>query len=597
MLADEVESLVRTLREHRTDNSEVEAKAAKTELPKSVRETLSAFANTSGGVLILGVAESEEFKVEGVSDPAKIASDLASVCATDLEPPLRPTIGQVALGGGTVVVAEIAELDLTQKPCYVKARGMSKGSFIRVHDGDQALTSYEVQMLLSNRKQPAFDAEVVQDATVESDLDQDSVDAYVSRVRELRSTAVRGLTVAQILTQHRLAQDDNGVARPTIAGLLALGRYPQRHFPQLMVTLVVYPTESGPDLSSGARFLDNVTIEGSIPSMAREALVAIKRNMRRRSTVSGVGRTDIWEYPEAALREAIVNALVHRDLSPESRGTQVQIEMYPDRLSIRNPGGLYGPVSIAELTTSGTSSATGTSSARNAFLLKALEDVQLPDEDRTICENRGSGIRTMVEALRAAGMSPPRFADRISTFSLTFPNHALLDDETVEWIRSLNEPGLSDAQCIGLALLRVGDVLDNARYRAATGVDSRVATNDLQDLVVRELVTQIGSRRWTEYRLAPRALPEGPDSARRLSPRDRRPMIIDAMRGGDLSRVEIERRTGLGRKVVVRWLGILKREGLLRTVGDAAPTSPNVRYELTPKAVGQDTIDFGIDVP
>jgi ATP-dependent DNA helicase RecG len=63
----------------------------------------------------------------------------------------------------------------------------------------------------------------------------------------------------------------------------------------------------------------------------------------------GIDREDLWEYPEEALREAIVNALVHRDLSPLARGTQVQIQMYPDRLEIWNPGGLFGPVSTDRL--------------------------------------------------------------------------------------------------------------------------------------------------------------------------------------------------------------------------------------------------------
>ena len=138
-------------------------------------------------------------------------------------------------------------------------------------------------------------------------------------------------------------------ARTTVSlgGLLALGSYPQEHFPQLMVTFVHYPTEIGPQASE--RFLDNVTLEGPIPVMVRDTLAAIRRNMSRRAIIGGAGRRDVWEYPETALREAVVNALVHRDLSSGARGTQVQIEMYPDRLVIRNPGGLFGPVTVDNL--------------------------------------------------------------------------------------------------------------------------------------------------------------------------------------------------------------------------------------------------------
>jgi ATP-dependent DNA helicase RecG len=593
----EVETIIKTLREQGADNLDVEAKASETALPKSVKETLSAFANTGGGVLLLGVAEADGFKVVGVSDPAKIASDLGSACANEVDPPLRPVIKQLQVEGKWVIVAEVNELETSLKPCFVLSRGMTRGSYVRVHDGDHILSSYEVQLLLSNRGQPKHDTEPVMEARV-ADLDDGLLASYVSRVRDLRSTATRGLTDEQILTRHNLAREIDGTLHPTIAGLLSLGRHPQQFFPQLMVTLVVYPTVTGPDLDSGERFIDNVAVEGPIPVMARDALAALKRNMRRRSRVVGIGRADTWEYPEAALREAIVNALVHRDLSPAARGSQVQIEMYPDRLSIRNPGGLYGPVSVVELTEASTSDVAGTSSARNSFLLRALEDIQLPEDDRTVCENRGSGIRTMVESLRSAGMSPPRFNDTISSFNLVVPNHALLDGRTVEWISSLGVDGLTDSQCIGLALLKSGDTLDNARYRAATGLDSRVATSELQDLVARGLVSQIGTRRWTEYRLPVEVGGDASSEAETNdaeTPADPSSSIIEALRAAAHSRSEIARLTGMSVQVAGRWLRTLRSEGLVRIHGGAAPTSPNVRYELTPEARGQAALDFDFD--
>jgi ATP-dependent DNA helicase RecG len=358
-----------------------------------------------------------------------------------------------------------------------------------------------------------------------------------------------------------------------VGGFLALGRFPQSVFPQLTITFVHYPTEHGANFDTGDRFLDNVTLEGPIPVMARDALAVLRRNMRRRSTVVDIGRTDTWEYPEAALREAVVNALVHRDLSSLSRGTQIQIEMYPDRLVIKNPGGLFGPVSIPELTDD------GTSSARNSFLLKILEDVVLPSEDRAVCENRGSGIRTMVGSLRRAGMSLPRFEDKIASFSVTFPNHTLLDDQTIAWLKNLDEHGLSESQSVGLALLRTGERLDDSRYRAATGVVSRVATTELQDLVTRGLVAQVGSQRWAEYRLSTRFQVMDVEPAERLSPRDRRPIILDAFKSGALSRADIEAKTGLSKKVVIRWLGILRKERLVQTVGGVSVQNPSVKYE------------------
>lgn len=592
MQLDELEALVKSLRDLGRDYSGVEVKASGPALPSSVKETLSSFSNTAGGTIILGLDESAGFAATGVSDPAKIAADLASTCASELEPAVRPVITHLRFEGADLIVAEVHEIDPALKPSFVKARGMTQGSYIRVNDGDQRMSPYEVQTLVANRGQPLSDAEPVA-GTSSADLDPGIVSAYLERVKSVHPRATTGLDDRGILRQARiLVDDESGNEVASVGGLLAMGKYPQAQFPQMNVTLVVYPTERGPNTGTGARFLDNVTLDGPIPIMARDALAALRRNMARRATVTGIGRTDSWEYPEPALREAIVNALVHRDLSPASRGTQVQIEMYPDRLSIRNPGGLFGPVSVEDLTEH-----EGTSSARNSFLLKVLEDVVLPDDGEAVCENRGSGIRTMVDSLRAAGMSVPRFDDRIASFSVTFPNHTLLDERTVAWLGNLGETGLTDSQVTGLAMLRSGEKLDNPKYRAATGVDSRIATAELQDLVTRELVAQVGYGRWTEYRLAGRAELADQEGLRRLSPRDRRPMILAALDGGALSRADIEKRTGLSRKVVIRWLQILRKERLIKTENDVSPQNPNVRYERTLESWGQNTLDFDVDSP
>ncbi|MCK5753543.1 MAG: hypothetical protein KAH46_12675, partial [Mycobacterium sp.] len=365
---------------------------------------------------------------------------------------------------------------------------------------------------------------------------------------------------------------DDGSVHPSVAGLVSMGKYPQQFFPQLNLTFVHYPTVNGDDAATGSRFIDNVALEGPIPVMIRDALRTLRRNMSRRSTISGGGRSDRWDYPETALREAIANACIHRDFSAAARGTQVQMEMFPDRLLVRNPGGLYGPVTEHLL------GEEGVSSSRNATLLKILEELPIPGEDRSVCENRGSGIRAMINALRAANMSLPNFRNRISTFEVVFPNHSLLNDEMVAWIASLRVPELTNSQCVALAELRGGTELNNESFRRLTGVDSRVATTELQDLVGRELVMQSGSRRWATYRIAPR-LVEGGSGAARRQPADRRDAVLSALGDNELSRREIELLTGLADQVVRHWLKRLRQEGRVVIAGDGKLQSKNVKYK------------------
>ncbi|MGW4828603.1 ATP-binding protein [Amycolatopsis japonica] len=581
MLYDDLAEIIANLRGLGGDHAFVEAKRAESKLPKSVRETLSAFANTSGGVLILGLDETRGFEATGVRDPAKMEADLAALCSENLEPPLRPLIGTHRFEGADLVVAEIPELPPGSKPSFNRGIGMTQGSFVRVADGDRRLSPYEVQLMMANRGQPRDDEQPVAGTTI-ANLDHALVDTFLSRLRRHRSRAFANLDTTAALRRAKVLVG----TELSLAGLLALGEYPQEFFPQLMLTFVHYPTKSGPDPRNGTRFIDNVAAEGPIPVMVDEALIALRRNMKRRSTVRGAGRAETYEYPETALREAVVNALVHRDYSGTSHGTQVQVEMYPDRLLIRNPGGLYGSVREENL------GVEGTSSARNATLLKILEDIPLPGSDRPICENRGSGIPAMLTAMRDAKLSPPRFADDISTFSATFPNHTLMGEDAVRWIASLDEHGLTDSQCHGLAMLFHGETLNNQAYRNANDLDSRVATEELGDLVARGLLVPAGGRRYAHYTLAEDAAPAPTDSTDRPAPpkrrADRREEILDALGDDEATRADLVAVTGLHDRTMTRWLTVLLRQGLIEAT-ERNLRSPNVRYRRTSKRTLDET--------
>ncbi len=574
-MAGHAQELADALRKFGSEATNVEVKAAEGGLPASAKETLSAFANSPmGGYLMLGLDEGADFRAIGLSNPGKLQADLASMCRDDLQPPLLPSITIEDVDGVAVVVAEVPELSRAEKPCYVKARGLERGSFVRVGESDRRLTSEEVQQLVADRGQPSFDMELVQGASL-GDLDVEAVKAYLGRLRASKGRIFGSEPDEVVLRMTKvISVAPDGRDGVTMAGLLSLGRYPQQFLPQMNLTFVHFPTCSGEATSQGVRFLDNVSVEGSIPAIVREALGVIQRNMTRRALVRGEGRRDMWEYPPEALREAIVNALVHRDLSPGSRGSQVQVEMYPDRLRITNAGGLFGSVDLTAL------GEEGRSSSRNALLMKILEDVAVPGEDRTVAENRGSGIRAMRAALRQAGMSDPDFRDRVTSFEVVMPNHTLLDEDTVSWLNHLGRDGLRDTQCIALAQLRRGEVLDNTRYRATTGVaDSRTATWELQDLVARELVEQTGTRGGARYTLSDYALALGTEARHRVRPNRRRQLVDLLAVHGELSKSQISELLNINPKTVEHYLGQLKREGLIQPT-DTRRGNRNTRYRV-----------------
>ena len=370
---------------HRRCRSQEERQHA---LPKRLWETLSSFANQpGGGTIILGLDETADFACIGVQDVGKIQSDLASLC-DEMEPQLRPLVRIHEIDGAPLVVVEVPEVALEQKPCYYKGSGLYTGSFVRVADGDRRMSRYEVHLALENRGQPTHDTEIVPGTSI-ADLDSDLLQRFVDRVRRRRSKLARVEESELLQTLHVLSPGGEA----TLAGLLCFATFPQRWFPNLTITLIHYPGINPDQLGPrGERLLDNRRFDGSLPQALDDALQAVIGSMKQRTLVQGLFREEIPEYPPEAIREALVNAVAHRDYSHASRGTFVQIQMFQNLLVIRNPGGLFGPVNEENL------GEPGAQSARNQYLIQMLEDLGP-------AENRGTGIPTMMRETRRADVA------------------------------------------------------------------------------------------------------------------------------------------------------------------------------------------------
>ncbi|WP_214105957.1 ATP-binding protein [Acrocarpospora catenulata] len=486
----ELAEVVELARACNSDMSDVEIKAAAGGLPKSVRETISAFSNGHGGTLILGLDETAGFRPAPGFDPKRIQESLAAVCADEMEPPVRAVVQIMGFEGGTLVVTDVPELDPRFKPCYVRARGEYGGSFIRGGDGDRRLTDFEIHLLHTNRGQPRDDLAPVPGATVD-DLDSSELAFLLRRVRQRQPRSFAGLDDLTALRRLNILDGAEPVV-PTLAGMLIFGRYPQHWFPQLNVTLVVYPGVNSGDIPPGApRFLDNRAFDGPIPYIVEDALAGVVRNMAIRGYVEGVGRRDVYDYPVEALREALVNALVHRDYSPYSHGSPVQITMYADRVTIANPGGLYGAVTEDDL------GREGVTSSRNPALIKILQDARLPDSDRTVCENRGSGIPAMVRELRQIHALPPEFRSRISRFTVTL--------RKAPDMPATGERRGYTAGDIVLAAIPPGRSVSRQEIQDASGLSQVTVVRQLNRLIEAGLVAATASPRspHRRYRLAP----------------------------------------------------------------------------------------------
>lgn len=410
-----------------SDTQHVEVKAAEHGLPDSVASTISAFANRSGGTIILGLDERTNFSpVPGFN--AKRIADALQRLGNDFTPPCRLSVERYPFEDHEIVVAVVPATPLGERPCFITKKGLHNGSFIRTGDGDKRLTDYEIDRLREFHHQPAFDREPVPEASL-ADLDESILEAIVERNREITPRVFGKMQANEILQKlGALAVVDGCPGRyvPTLAGLLVAGIYPQEFFPRLNITYTVYTgTTKFQVEDQPLRYQSGMPINGSIPEMLLTALGQLMRDMRKGALIEGALRREVTDYPILACREAIINALQHRDYSPDGRGSQVQINLFADRLEILNPGGLYGAASLSSLPQ-------GISATRNTRLSQLLEFAPYDDGKSArgyVIENRGTGLQQIEHELHAALMPPPEIQDFVSAFKITFHKRHLSDNE------------------------------------------------------------------------------------------------------------------------------------------------------------------------
>lgn len=465
MDSEEIVEILRKLRRYGSDDQSIEVKTAAGGLPKSIAETLSAFSNGSGGTMILGISEKDGFIPAQDFDAHAISEALAQCCRSKLTPALQPHISVMDYMDSLIVVASITELPPAEKPCYVTTRGAYGGSFIRVSDGDRKLTPYEIERLLEERTQPKHDMALVEDASM-SDLSAELVEALLKRQRATHPRIFGMLSDDDaLLSLHAIGKDEQGTLHPTIAGLVALGTYPQSFSPRLTVTFTCYP---GRDKAStdGVKYSDAQTMAGPVTDVLEDTLQAVRRNMRVGGRLIDGFRHDMPEYPLDAVREAVVNAIMHRDYSAMGQGTQIQVNMYADRLEVLSPGGLYGAVTVDTL------GEPGASSTRNAQLSALLES--LPFHDGYVAENRGSGFQLMTALLEQNGNGKPEVHDSISIFTVTFHSATYQRAEQQAKLAEGSETNTSQIQTRGYSSIP-------DRARSGRQDDSHATSTSRQD--------------------------------------------------------------------------------------------------------------------
>ena len=404
MREEELTALVRKVQKRQTEFQTIELKAAAVDFPKRIYDTLSSFSNQeTGGVILFGVSEEAAYQVVGVYNVQDAQKKAMEACE-QMEPKVRAVFSSAEIDGRFVLAAEIPAVEYWSRPVFYKGAGRLKGSYVRVGDGDQPMSEYEVYSYEAFRRKTRDELRTVPECHMGL-LDQERL-AYYFKAAKQERPKLAALTDNEIMELMGITKN----SQFTLAGILTFAIYPQTWFPQLSITAVSLPgTRMGETGHDGPRFLDNKRITGAIPDMIDEAMDFIRKNMRTKTIIDKDGRrADREEYPLLAVREAVLNALIHRDYSMLTENTPISIEMYRDRMEIISKGGLYGGGSVTQLGKS-------RPETRNAALANMLELLK-------ITENRYSGIPTILNEMKKADLPQPVFEDSRGIFRVVFQN-------------------------------------------------------------------------------------------------------------------------------------------------------------------------------
>ena len=428
-------------------------------------ETAGAFANTRGGTIYVGVSRKGESL--GIEVGPETLSEWSNQVSQSTDPRVIPDIETRDAGGKTVVAIVIRESPL--KPVSVKGR-----CYRRVSASNRVMTPAEISEMHLQSTGSSWDLQPAPGKTLR-DIDPDMVRNYVrlanaagrKRIPEAESFE-RVLRKLELIKEHR----------PTWAAVLLFGKRPQSPLMQAVVHCGLFKQES--------RVIDDRMIDGCLIDQVEEALKFIQKNTNVEFVITGKpARDEIWDYPLEALREALINAVCHRDYTLPSN---TDIRIHDDRLEIWSPGGLPFGITLPELFKP------HKSVLRNKGIASVLYDIGW-------IEKWGSGIDKIRRLCRSEKKPEPEYEEQTQTLVVRFHKDAFKDD----YLRKL---GLNERQVAAVALVRQHGSITNADHRVLVGVQRKTATRDLDGLVSLGVLERTGERKGTRYVFRKNRVPE-----------------------------------------------------------------------------------------
>lgn len=448
---------------------ESETLELKRELPSSsdFAVLITAFYNTRGGTIIIGVDDAHQ--LVGVENPQNVEVGILNMIRARLNLNLPPTIEIVPYQGREFVVVTCQKG--IQRPYWVRDHARPH---VRIGSTCREATNDEIRQMYIEDHELSYESMALPGVTLD-EISPERVNWYITR--RVRGGQVHPGSLPELLSKLGVLTTKGNAVVPTAAGLLLFGRDPQRFMPHATLRVARF---LGNDMTT---FLDQADLIGTIPQMIDEAEKFVSRNTRHGIRIVGFQHVNVHEYPSEAIREAITNALCHRDWG--HIGMQVRVAIFDNRIFVDSPGRLPPGVTLENIE--------HVHVLRNPIIAQLLYDIDY-------IENWGSGILRMKQDMQKYNLTPPIFTEPGPNFTVTFygPQERFMRDLEArpEWTK-----GLSERQIIAVLHAAEKRKITTGEYCRLNNVSNMTAFRDLQELCERKLMEQVGEGRGTFYRL------------------------------------------------------------------------------------------------
>jgi len=448
----------------KTDMEESQNIEFKRQYKEGIVSTVVSFANTSGGEIYLGIDKTKE--VVGINITPELRDKIQQAC-NEIEDPITVTTEDKSLFDKEVLVIKVPK-GRNIPYCFSGAVYIRSGAITR------PATKQEITDMIASSGYIQFEKQPVRSSSYD-DIDEQKVKDYMMRRDKYRGGSLPEMPVPQLLSNMAVAVEEMGRTIPTTTGLLFFGKIPQKFIPHSRTIIARFKGIVQVD------FIDKAELTGSLIQIIEESEKFIKRNTRKATKIIEYERVEMPEYPYTAIREAIVNAMAHREYMTDK--SPVQIYIFDDRIEILNPG--KPNIAINELE--------GKHIPRNELICKLLNDAGF-------MEGFGTGIARMKLQMREHGLNDPLLEMQKQFFKVTFfgPKEDIL--KLVKPKRTdLRKQGLNDRQIKALSYVYERKIISHKEYCKLFEVSNFTAFKELRELVNKGFVKQQGKGLDSQY--------------------------------------------------------------------------------------------------